>query len=646
MTFRTPEAWWLLLGAVPLVVLHLRRRRRALVEVSSLRIWREVFGATAGRRGLRWLRETGALAILLLALVCLTASLADPVTGRAASPSQELVIVVDVSRSMAAQAPEAFPSGLGPWSRCHVAKQSAGAALARLGPADVVTVWMADRSPWVRIGPTRDHRAAAREMEEWFPRPGRHAGTLPETLDLIRGAARLSGRRTRVLVLTDSVGAASLPPELAGDATIGVVGAERPVGANAGIDAVRVEDGQVVVRMSHSGVGLTPRKLMLRGRFGRTVGEGPFLDFHPDRELEARIAVPAGVRGLVIATLHPPDDFPLDDTMPIMIRSRPPLRVAVLADASGASPYLVEALRSLPELVDAERALLLGPGAPQDLVEGVDVLIDTRGVGATAGSRPLLQFPAPGESVSQPVLWAVGDHPIVAGLDLSALRLDACNVLEPQNGEQALIRSSAGAVAVAGVVDGRRVVRVGFSPEATTLPLEAAFPLLVRNALEWLRGEPLLPAAVMAGDPLPLAGRLGPDVARVELAWAGRGADARVDGSAIVDVTPDAVDPIAPLPGANPELIVRAPGLRTPLARTAIQWRLPDDALLDAPTSAPDADAAIAALPDRSGDVGDERTWASLFAAAAALLLALGGMLLAPRRAGGPAAAPALPATV
>jgi hypothetical protein len=40
VTFERPEAWWLLAVAAPLVALHLHLRRRRLVDVSSVELWR------------------------------------------------------------------------------------------------------------------------------------------------------------------------------------------------------------------------------------------------------------------------------------------------------------------------------------------------------------------------------------------------------------------------------------------------------------------------------------------------------------------------------------------------------------------------------------------------------------------------------
>ena len=57
MTFERPEALWLLALAAPIVVLHLHYRKRRLVEVSSLELWRGLVPDRGGRGALRQIRD-------------------------------------------------------------------------------------------------------------------------------------------------------------------------------------------------------------------------------------------------------------------------------------------------------------------------------------------------------------------------------------------------------------------------------------------------------------------------------------------------------------------------------------------------------------------------------------------------------------
>jgi hypothetical protein len=146
-------------------------------------------------------------------------------------------------------------------------------------------------------------------------------------------------------------------------------------------------------------------------------------------------------------------------------------------------------------------------------------------------------------------------------------------------------------VGVAGEADGVRRVSFGFRAEASTLPLEAAFPLLVRNALLWLaRSEPP-PPYVVAGETLP-------------------GGDGTV----------------APMPPPGGPYAIRLPDGRD----SVVRW-IPSPALRlsDASPRAVSPDRAVAAIPERAGDRDTRERHGPALALLGAVTLALGAFLLA-----------------
>ncbi len=82
MRFAHPEAWFWVLLAVPLVLLHARRRRPRRVRVATGFLWRQVLGNDAPRtRWLRWRSVASALADLAV-LLAIVAAMAEPAGGR------------------------------------------------------------------------------------------------------------------------------------------------------------------------------------------------------------------------------------------------------------------------------------------------------------------------------------------------------------------------------------------------------------------------------------------------------------------------------------------------------------------------------------------------------------------------------------
>jgi hypothetical protein len=95
-------------------------------------------------------------------------------------------------------------------------------------------------------------------------------------------------------------------------------------------------------------------------------------------------------------------------------------------------------------------------------------------------------------------------HPLLAGIDLSALLVAEANTVEAPDWLEVLVDSPAGPLLLAGEQDERRVVVLTFDPRKSNLPKLAAFPLLVANITDWL--YPLAGTqSVVPGAPLRLA---------------------------------------------------------------------------------------------------------------------------------------------
>lgn len=589
MTFERPEAWWLLALAVPIVVLHLHLRRRRRVEVSSLELWRGLVPERAGRGGLRQVRDALALAMLLAALVALTAAASGPVTGAAASEPRRLAIVVDRSARMNARTP-------GGRTRIEEAVALAAAAMKRLGPKDEVTVWSATETPSVAVGPTTD-RPDARSLAGSLGPTLEPSGIAAATRLAIRSAPGVAKRPAAVLVLTDAIGAVSLTEVThAGvDLSVAVLDADR-VPRNASItdcDLDPADPARVIVRVATTDGAPSPQRSVVLRRGAEEIVRAP-LTFDADGRATATLALgpSATVGGLVRVSLDRADDLPEDDAAALMLPAAKPLAVALVADTP--SPFLVEALRAMPGVVDPARTTLVAPGAPASAFDGIDVVI-ADGAAAPEG-RPALVFGHGPRGVERPLLWGVGSHPVLAGVDLSPLRIESASLVEPAPGETTIVSSAAGPVGVAGERGGVRRVVLGFRPDASTLPLEAAFPLLVRNAVRWLAKPSDAPRYVVAGEPLP----------------GGDGA-------------------VVPYPSPGGPVSLRLPSG----AETALRWVPPGEFHL-APkdvVGAYSAAGTVASLPDRSGDVDSRVRHAPRLAAIGATLLAFGALLLRTRRA-------------
>ena len=360
------------------------------------------------------------------------------------------------------------------------------------------------------------------------------------------------------------------------------------------------------------------------------------MEFGAEGRGHARVALAPGphadpLPGTWERRLEPPDDFAEDDTARLVVRAARRLRVAVVA--AQPSSFLVAALAAMPDVVDAGAARHASPGATAEALGEADVVV-AEGAEAPRGV-PSLVFVADAARIAErPLLWAVGEHPLLRGVDLSPLRIERAAVLDPLPGEVVVAASTGGPVIVAGERAGARTVTIGFLPGATTLPLEAAFPLLVRNSLRWLARPPLLPPWLAAGEPIATSEPLRPDLREVVMDEPGADAPRT---RAVRDGAIDAVAPLPP-PGGPYALRLHAPGGPH---ETVVRWAPAPGFRIgtDVPAPYPTPAAAVASLPDRRHLRDTLERHARAFAAAGASALLLGAALLGiGRRAAPPTA--------
>ncbi len=611
MRLLRPEYLWFAALVIPIVVLHLRWRRRRLVQVAALTVWREVAKSGAGRSGLRRLRDVLPMAASCLALVALAVAAAEPATGKDAPPARSLVIVLDTSLSMSMRDD-------GERSRLDLARDGARDALAMLGPRDDVTVWTAGERPRVLVGPTRSLDEVRAALD------GVTTGLGPRTLDVTVSAAEqartLRGMDGVTLVISDAPPDAGTHPTPLLSVRVGPVPTIRP--QNSALDAVRVE-GSTLHADVIAGVRFAAR-FVVASAGGEEVARSQLPTMSPWPTLE--LDLPPDVVGQVELRLDPPDGFTADDTQSVYITRPRPLVVVVRAPAASPTVYLTAALASLPsDLIDRKRALVTGLEAAEDVLRSADVVITESGPDDPA-PRPVppgiatLTFGAAGAEAADPRLSAVGEHPIVAGVVPGPVRAPSARLLTLRDGERALLSCEAGPVAAAGRSGGVRHVRLGLLPADGTFALEGAFPVFLRNAMTWLRDHRALPAAVAAGDPVPLHNVVPDGVTSVEL----RGPD----GARTVDAAPDAQLPLTPRHAGGGLLTVHVPGDPEALATTAVQWTPPEGFSLRTGEGGMTPDAALAALPDRREAVSTLRRHDRSFAALGALFALLGALLV------------------
>ena len=118
---------------------------------------------------------------------------------------------------------------------------------------------------------------------------------------------------------------------------------------------------------------------------------------------------------------------------------------------------------------------------------------------------PRLPFQSTG-SVSKPDIQGIGDSALMQGVDLTGVRIDEALQIPPQTSSadiQRLFWSADSDLALALLDERKRVVVLGFDINRSNFALQAAFPLFITRALDWLHPQGLdaTRTQIRAGEP-------------------------------------------------------------------------------------------------------------------------------------------------
>lgn len=485
-----------------LVVLYLRGRRRRVVEVPALFLWREVPAETLSARRFRPDLLFLAQLAVLLALIggLLRPYVASVVAGDA---PERLLIVLDVSASMQAREVDG--------TRFELARRRARALVAQLMSGDEVMLVTAAERAHVVLRWTADHALAQGRLESLEPLDTPTA--LAPALELALGE-RAARPETRVFVFTD------LPPEASGVSRERValvdyvqIGRTDDNVAIAGIALDRAafrdaaEASMTVLVRSYSA---RPHDVVLDASVGGRPWASRALALAP-RASEHVLLTDPPATGAVEVALRTGDALAVDDRAVAWLADEPPLDALVVTasrDLAGAFARLADGLPGARVRVRDPMEGTGDDGARVAVLDGVD---------APDVAMPALYVePPPGHPLcpSDPAVddaavadWDA-DHPALRGLDaLEAITLPRAHPLRDPGWARTLVVAATARrgfpLLVAGEHDGRRVACLGARPEASA----DGFPLLVLvlNALRWLEEPPDAEAvAVQTGVPLVL----------------------------------------------------------------------------------------------------------------------------------------------
>jgi hypothetical protein len=516
MILLTPLALIGLVFLPLLIVLHLRRRRYRLEEVSSTRLWRELLEETRPKPSWMRLHSLPLLLLQLFAVALLVVGLARPAGLVAPSqPQRQHVYILDDSLRMAA-------TDLRP-NRLAVARQIIRRQINAEPPTTLTTVVVASTQPHLLISST-DRTRVQQALAPLAPTAA------PADL---AGAFRLADG---LLADQGGPGAAITLVHAREDVVPAVVGA---TGLFSAIAVGRSTDNQAILRFSArcaSGARRTCDAFaVVRNEDDRPVNDPLMVLADGDPLAQQSLVLPAhsetGLsfavpRGRHVLQMHllRPDILSLDNTAWCVDDAPSRAQVTLVGDMARVAP-IRRALAGLPGVTlrvrtpvrytaaDAARSDLLvldgwrPPGAATE--RRSPGLKDGRSPGGGLPPAPTLLLVNPPSLPGSRAAGTLADttvsgldaaSPLLSGVDLTSLDVPGGTAerLTLPEWVAPIVWSAAGPLLAAGDDGTQRLAVLTFDPAASNLPQLSAFPLLLWNVVRW--SEAWLPAAVVVGE--------------------------------------------------------------------------------------------------------------------------------------------------
>jgi hypothetical protein len=490
-------------GAAALTALYLLRLRRRRVVVPFAPLWLPHAGERRSERLARRLRRWLSLALQLTIFALLLVAAADPRPAAADRAGRSVVVLVDRSASMSATDE--------PGTRLAAARARARAVVDGLGSADRALVASFAADVVVETGFEADTSRLRRAVAAIAPSE--------EPADLGRAlafaSAMLRGRPHPTLILVSDGAFSSEARAAAGPVLDGIDARYVAVGRrarNVGILAFAArrypaDPTSVEAALTLQNFGPTAVEARLEIRTGATgaivervsipLGPGERRRHvlpdvaAPDTRLEARLIDGGGDS----AGRGDGDDLALDDHAYAVV---PGLQRRRVLRVGASNLYLDGALLSLGTTVEvrhvraaqAERTRASWPSYDAVILDGVApaptpeagrfLYLDPHGAGSPFPDRGVVRGPV--------ISDARRTHPLLRELDLTDVNIAEARRLALGRGDLAVASSFGAPLVLARERPGLRVAALAFDVRRSDLPMRAAFPLLVANALMYLGG--------------------------------------------------------------------------------------------------------------------------------------------------------------
>ncbi len=482
LEFANPSGWWWLALAIPILLLYILKIRLRRQQVPTLLFWDRLFDEKKPRAWWQRLRHLLSLLLQFAFLALVVAALVDPLWSWQREQARRIVLVVDNSASMRA----ADDSGA---TRLDEAKQAAQTFIQSLRSEDRMAVLSVASRPEVVLGMTDHQRSLAEAVANL---PATDGPT--DIAAAVAAAERLLADHAHgeILVLTDGcfegLDALKANPRV----TLYGVGTRQDNLAitryqvrRSLIDAIGYQVLLDVTNFSDEAMSC---------RVELTLGEELVdvlpLELEPNETVTRIVDHTSASGGELSARLNLTDALGTDNQALAVLPLRKPIRVQLVTRGN---LFLKGVLESIP-LVDLQITaeaptaappdgiLVLDRTMPDQLPSGRVIVVDPQ---STTDAITL------GEPLEQPIVAKVDkESPLVQHVRLDNVLFPGARQMTFNGDAEPLIQDPLENALFARLkrADGDAVI-LACNLDKGDLPLRIAFPVLMKNTIEWFQGN-------------------------------------------------------------------------------------------------------------------------------------------------------------
>lgn len=503
MSFVSPTSLLALFLLVPALIAFLVHRRRELLRVPSVLLFRLAARSAAPTRRIRKLRRLLALLACLGALAALVFAAARP-SGR--STGETVAVVIDLSASMSAG---------GARSPLAQARRFTGRMLASAGPEDRYALIAAGATPRRLAGPIAPGPALDEALDALVAEAG--GADLGAAIDL--SAALIAGQPgARIVLLGDGGESVGDGAGELHDLPLAEKDFAPPAPDNLGIsafatrppaDASSDEEREALISVASSSSKARAARVILRVD-GKEIARR-HLEIPAAGEAELRVRLHAGASKLS-ARVEPEDGvsdaLAIDDECTLSEAGRKPPRALLISPSCEGAACAEGTEGAGAAAFFAEKALLAA-----GVKEVVHVSPDLGGTTPAPGDVLVALAEGPLRAASSPALYlgtksgalpfkslrtldagetrlrsVEGRDALLRGVALDGVTITRAVTVDTPPASRALVDLDGGTVVLAGGAGASAFVYLGIDPSKSDLVLRVAFPVLVANALNVLGG--------------------------------------------------------------------------------------------------------------------------------------------------------------